>query len=49
MFVRRLAKNETNDVTDTGIENLLPPDVFEDQFYNQKIHRQGANRTIVMS
>jgi len=47
LFVRRIARNEGNSVTDRGIENLLPDEVFEQHFYSEKTIQKGADRTIV--
>ncbi|MCH7729345.1 MAG: AAA family ATPase [Planctomycetes bacterium] len=33
LFVRCIPQSETNEKITRGIENLLPPDVFEDHFY----------------
>jgi len=47
LFVRSIAKNDENKVTDKGIENLLPDEVFEDRFYSKTTRKDGAKRTTI--
>jgi hypothetical protein len=38
LFIRAIPKNDTNTKVRKGIENLLPPELFEDRFYERKSH-----------
>ncbi len=43
LHVRVLDKNLQNTRCDKGVENLLPPCVFEDRFFKIETHRNGAD------
>ncbi|MFD2297494.1 AAA family ATPase [Paracidovorax citrulli] len=46
-LVMRLPRNEANTVRKGGIENLLPPHVFEEEFFEtKKIERGGDDKVI---
>ena len=48
LSIRSILKNEENGVAQKGIENLLPPELFEDRFYTSREvpGDYGANNTI---
>ena len=43
LHVRVLERNVSNTSCDKGVENLLPPNVFEDHFYLTVDHQKGAD------
>jgi predicted ATP-dependent endonuclease of OLD family len=47
LFVRTLKKNYENNMTDKGIENLLPDNVFEEKFFFTREVRDGLKRTVI--
>lgn len=47
-LVMRLQRNKANTVRRDGIENLLPPQVFEDQYYETKEKEKGGDDKVVI-
>jgi hypothetical protein len=49
LSIRAIPKNESNAKVRKGIENLLPPELFEDRFYERKSHTSDYGEERIIS